>query len=107
MAFSPTDPASAHSLWLQLRNTKRERRLGWRSDWTLLWVFLLLMALVLVFYAMLPSDDAAAQIEQIAHNAKGLEHWSGGEGLRTTGERWTLPPGEAYAEAIRNVKKYS
>lgn len=79
MAFSPTDPASAHSLWLQLRNTKRRRRLRWRSDWTLIWMFLLLLALVVVFYALLPSNDAAAQIEHTDHKAKGLEPSSGGE----------------------------
>ena len=84
MAFSPTDPASAHSLWLQLRNTKR-RRLRWRSDWTLLWMFLLLLAVVLVFYALLPSNDAAAQIEHTAQKEAGLKHSSGAECRRTIG----------------------
>jgi cytochrome c-type biogenesis protein CcmH/NrfG len=64
MAFSPTDPASAHSLWLQLRSTKRKRRAGWRSDWMPVWVFLLLFIVLLMFYAAMPSYDAPQQAEQ-------------------------------------------
>jgi NADH:ubiquinone oxidoreductase subunit 6 (subunit J) len=61
MAFSPTDPASAHSLWLQLRTTKRTRRRRWRSDWTPLFVVLLFFSLLLIFYAIMPSNDAPEQ----------------------------------------------
>ena len=66
MAFSPTDPASAHSLWLQLRNTKRKRRPGWRSDWMPLWVSLLLLSVLLMFYATMPSNDAVEWAELAA-----------------------------------------
>ena len=67
MAFSPTDPASAHSLWLQLRSSKRKRRPSWRSDWTLLWGSLLLLSVLLVFYAIMPSNDAVDQAQQASH----------------------------------------
>jgi len=61
MAFSPSDPASAHSLWLQLRHTKRKRHVGWRSEWTLLWMFFLLFCVLLLAYAFIPPDEAAQQ----------------------------------------------
>ena len=67
MAFSPTDPTSAHSLWLQLRNAKRKRRHRWRSDWTPLWVSLLLFGVVLILYTIMPSTDAVARAEQAPH----------------------------------------
>jgi hypothetical protein len=67
MAFSPTDPASAHSLWLQLRHSKRKCRSRWRSDWTPLWVPLLLLSVLLILYAILPSNDAAEHAQQAAH----------------------------------------
>jgi len=66
MAFSPIDPASAHSLWLQLRNIKRKRRSRWRSDWTPLWVPLLLLSVLLIYYALMPSNDAVERAEQAA-----------------------------------------
>ena len=72
MAFSPTDPASAHSLWLQLRNTKRTPRRRWRSDWTPLLVFLLLFGLLLIVYAIRASNDAAEQADHTAHKATAL-----------------------------------
>jgi hypothetical protein len=67
MAFSPTDPASTHSLWLQLRNTKRKRRPGWRSDWMPLWVPLLLLSVLLIFYTIMPSNHAAEHAQHAAH----------------------------------------
>ena len=73
MAFSPTDPASAHSLWLQLRNTKRKRRPRWRSDWTPLWVSLLLFSVVAIFYVMMPSHDGVEQAEQAARQEAVLQ----------------------------------
>jgi hypothetical protein len=66
MAFSATDPASAHSLWSQLRNTKRKRRASWRSDWTPLWALLLLFSSLAVFYVMMPSHDAVKSAEPAA-----------------------------------------
>lgn len=66
MAFSPTDPASAHSLWLQLRSTKRKRRPKWRTDWTPLWVSLLLFTVLLIVYAIMPFNDAIEQVDQTA-----------------------------------------
>ena len=73
MAFSPTDPASAHSLWLQLRTTKRKRRHRWRSDWTPLWVVLLLFSLLLIFYATMPSNDAPEQAKEASQQETGLQ----------------------------------
>lgn len=67
MAFSPTDPTSAHSLWLQLRTTRRKRQSPWRSDWTPLWVSLLLLSVLLIFYAIMPFDDAAEQAKRTSH----------------------------------------
>jgi hypothetical protein len=61
MAFSPTDPASAHSLWLQLRSTQRKRRPQWRSDWAPLWFSLLFLSVLLIVYALMPFNDAAEQ----------------------------------------------
>lgn len=68
MAFSPTDPASehpAHSLWLQLRHTNRTRP-RWRSDWTPLWISLLLFSVLAIFYVMMPSNEAVEQAAQAA-----------------------------------------
>jgi len=72
MAFSLTDPASAHSLWRQLRHTKRTRRRRWRSDWTPLLVVLLLVGLLLVLYAIGPSNNAAEQADQPDHKDTAL-----------------------------------
>ena len=72
MAFSLTDPASAHSLWRQLRYTKRTRRRRWRSDWTPLLVVLLLVGLLLLLYAIGPSNNAAEQADQLDHKDTAL-----------------------------------
>ena len=72
MAFSPTDPASAHSLWLQLRHTKRAPRRRWRGDWTPLLVVLLLFGLLLLVYVISPSNDAAEQADQMNHRETAL-----------------------------------
>jgi hypothetical protein len=66
MALSPTDPASARSLWLQLRNTKLKRRLPWRSDWTPVLILLLILSVIGIFYVMMPSNDAVERAEQAA-----------------------------------------
>jgi hypothetical protein len=75
MAFSPTDPVSAHSLWLQLLSTKRKhRRPRWRNDWTPLWVPLLLFTILLALvYAMMPLNDAIEQADQAAEMESGLQ----------------------------------
>ncbi len=65
MAFSPTDPVLAHSLWLQLRSTRRRpRQSQWRSDWTPLWVVLLLISILAVFSMLLPPIDALERAER-------------------------------------------
>lgn len=67
MAFSPTDPVSAHSLWLQLRSTrpKRHRRPRWRRDWAPLWVPFLLLMLLAVLYVVIPPNDAVKNAEAV------------------------------------------
>ena len=67
MAFSPTDPVSAHSLWLQLRATKpkKTRRPRWRRDWAPLWVPVLLLIMLAIFYAVMPSNDAVRNAEAV------------------------------------------
>ena len=73
MAFSPTDPDSAHSLWLQLRSTKAKRHPRWRSDWTPVWVSLLLFSVLLIFYAAMPFNDAVEQAKQTSHQEAVLQ----------------------------------
>lgn len=74
MAFSPTDPVSAHSLWLQLRSTKRKyRRPRWRSDWTPLWVLLLLLSILALSYVIMPSNDAIERADQGAQKVTVLQ----------------------------------
>jgi hypothetical protein len=63
MAFSPTDQAS-RSLWMQLRNTKGKHRPRWRSDWTPLWVSVLFFSVLLICYAIMPSNDGVNHAEQ-------------------------------------------
>ena len=53
MAFSPNDPVSAHSLWLQLRSTRRgHRRPQWRGDWKAVLVPLLFISILSLFYTL-------------------------------------------------------
>jgi hypothetical protein len=61
MAFSPTDPVLAHSLWRQLSYSRgrESRRATWRNDWAPLWVPLLLL--------MLP-PDSFEDVEQPGQN---------------------------------------
>ena len=74
MAFSPTDPVSAHSLWLQLRSTKRKhRRPRWRGDWTPLWVLLLLSSILALSYVIMPSNDAIERADQGAQKVTVLQ----------------------------------
>ena len=73
MAFSSPDPASAYSLWLQLRTTKRKRRHRWRSDWMPLLVVLLLFSLLLIVYVTMPPNDAPEQTNQASQQETGLQ----------------------------------
>ena len=60
MAFSPTDPVSAHSLWLQLRSSsRRHRRPQWRGDWKLVAATLLLLSILVLFYMIMLHYQAA------------------------------------------------
>ena len=74
MAFSPTDPVSAHSLWLQLLSTKRKhRRPGWRSDWIPVWFPMLLFTILALVYVMMQSNDAVEMVEHAAQKERVLE----------------------------------
>ena len=71
MAFSPTDPVSAHSLWLQLRSTNRKRHHRWRSDWTPLWVLGLLLTILTIGYVLMPSNDPIEETAQQETSSQG------------------------------------
>lgn len=59
MSFSPTDPVSAHSLWLQLRSTRRRhRRPQWRGDTKAVVVSLLLLSILALFYMIMLHNQA-------------------------------------------------
>ena len=74
MAFSPTDPVFAHSLWLQLLSSKpKHRRPRWRSDWTPLWVPVLLFTILALVYGVMPSNDAIEKTEQAAQKERVLQ----------------------------------
>ena len=74
MAFSPTDPLSARSLWLQLRSSKRKhRRPRWRSDRSSLLVPLLLLSVLLLFYLIMPSNNLFERAEQSAQKESVLQ----------------------------------
>ena len=74
MAFSPTDPVSSHTLWLQLLSSKRKhRRPRWRGDWTPLWVPVLLFTILALAYVMMPSNEAIEKAEHAAQKEKVLQ----------------------------------
>ena len=74
MAFSPTDPVSAHSLWLQLRSSKRKHRLPrWRSDWIPVWFPMLLFTILALVYMMMPSNDAIEKLEHATQKERVLQ----------------------------------
>ena len=59
------DPDSGHSLWLQLRSTRRKpRRPQWRSDWAPVWILLLLMTFLALNSVFMPSNDAVERATQ-------------------------------------------
>lgn len=69
MASSSTDPQLEHSLWLQRRSTgQKTRRPQWRSDWTPVWMLLLLVSILAFFSMILPLNDAVERAEQAAQN---------------------------------------
>jgi lysylphosphatidylglycerol synthetase-like protein (DUF2156 family) len=73
MAFSPTDPVSAHSLWLQLLSSKRKHRWPrWRSGWIPVWFPLLLFTILALVYVM-QSNDAIEKVERAAQKERVLE----------------------------------
>ena len=65
MASSLNDPELAHSLWLQVRSTRRKScRTQWRSDWTPIWILLLLMSILTFFSVIMPSNDAIEKAKE-------------------------------------------
>lgn len=59
------DPDSGHSLWLQLRSTRRKpQRPQWRNDWAPVWILLLLMTVLALFSIFIPSNDAVERAIQ-------------------------------------------
>jgi hypothetical protein len=59
------DPDSGHSLWLQLRSTRRKpQRPQWRSDWAPVWILLLLMTILALNSVFMPSNDAVERATQ-------------------------------------------
>lgn len=74
MAFSPPDPITAHSLWLQLRSTRRRHHpLRWRSDWKGVCVPVLLLIMLAVVYIMMPTPEAVDQPEQADQKETALQ----------------------------------
>jgi lysylphosphatidylglycerol synthetase-like protein (DUF2156 family) len=74
MAFSPTDPVSAHSLWLQLLPSKRKHRWPrWRSGWIPVWFPLLLFTILALVYVMMQSNDAIEKAERAAQKERVLD----------------------------------
>jgi len=74
MAFSPTDPVSSYTLWLQLLSSKRKhRRPRWRGDWTPLWVPALLVSILALAYVMMSSTVAIEFAEHAAQKEKVLQ----------------------------------
>jgi hypothetical protein len=74
MAFSPTDPVSAHSLCLQLLSSKRKsRRPRWRSDRIPVWLPLLLFTTLALVYIIMPSNDAIENAEHAAQKERVLQ----------------------------------
>lgn len=74
MAFSATDPVLAHSLWLQLRSSRRRksRRPRWRSDLAAFWGPILLLS-ILAFGYMIMAGDSFENVEQPAQNEAMLQ----------------------------------
>lgn len=77
MAFSSSNPVSAHSLWLQLRSTRRSHhRPRWRTEWMPVWVPLLLFIILALTYIMTSSDYAIEETLRAAQKGTVLEESS-------------------------------
>jgi hypothetical protein len=73
MAFSPTDPVLAHSLWLQRRSSRRQPpRPRWR-DWTPLVVSILLLSILALGYVIWLSNGTFESAEQPAQKEADLQ----------------------------------
>ena len=75
MAFSATDPVLAHSLWLQLRSSRRRksRRPRWRSDLAAFWGPILLLSILAFGYMIVVPSDSFENVEQPAQNEAMLQ----------------------------------
>lgn len=72
MASALDNPKMAHSLWLQRRSShRRVRPARWRSDWTPVGLFLLLVGLLLLVSLFLPSDEEVGRVKQAAQHERG------------------------------------
>ena len=66
-------PIALQSLypWLHLTSTRHQtHRTPWRSDWTPIWIVLLLMSILAVFALMFPPIDSFEQAEQRTQKGK-------------------------------------
>ena len=66
-------PIALQSLypWLHLTSTRHQtHRTPWRSDWTPIWIVLLLMSILAVFSLLFPPIDSLEQAEQATQNGK-------------------------------------
>lgn len=75
MAFSATDPVLAHSLWLQLRSSRRRksRRPRWRSDLAAFWGPILLLSILAFGYMIMVPSDSFENVEQPAQKEAMLQ----------------------------------
>jgi len=66
-------PIALQSLypWLHLTSTRHQtHRTRWRSDWTPIWIVLLLMSILAVFSLLFPPIHSLEQAEQATQNGK-------------------------------------
>jgi|RhiMetdeSRZDD1v2_1073273.scaffolds.fasta_scaffold4241126_1 hypothetical protein len=69
MASLTDPPELGHSLWLQLRSTRRKtRRPHWRSDWAPVWILLILMSILTLFSLLMPSHEVVESAKQAVQN---------------------------------------
>jgi len=61
--------------WLHLTSTRHQPyRTRWRSDWTPIWIVLLLMSILAVFPLLFPTIDSLEQAEHAAQNGNSKQH---------------------------------